>query len=100
MTADPCWWSSDVVKPAMKPACVEPSEWSESTAASRYGHCTKVNQRYRMDQESHILGLLQLVHSIVLDSSGYILLFHLNPSSPQLILGHPPPEKMSMTFFW
>ena len=34
MAADPCWWSSDVVKPTMKPPCVEPSGRSKSNAAS------------------------------------------------------------------
>ena len=32
MTADPCWWSSDVVNPTMKPPCVNPSGWSKSSA--------------------------------------------------------------------
>ena len=35
MTADPCWWSFDVVNPTLKPpSVVEPSERSRSRAAS------------------------------------------------------------------
>ena len=34
MDADPCWCSADVVKPTMKPPCVEPSGRSKSSAAS------------------------------------------------------------------
>ena len=34
LTADPCWWSSDVVKPTTKPPYVEPSGRSKSSAAS------------------------------------------------------------------
>ena len=34
MDADPCWCSADLVKPTMKPPCVEPSGRSKSSAAS------------------------------------------------------------------
>ena len=65
MTADPCWRSSVVVKPTTKPPCVETSGRSKSSAASDMGHCVEVNRRDRMNQKSHALCLLQLVHSAV-----------------------------------
>ena len=31
MDADPCWWSADVVKPTMKPPCVEPNRLGDTS---------------------------------------------------------------------
>ena len=42
MDADPCWWSVDVVKPTMKPPCVEPSGRSKSSAASEMNTVRKL----------------------------------------------------------